>query len=114
MSMRSSCTSVSSRSGRSARAQRFCLPAAGAISWKDGWEVELPARFANRVLPITAGVAELWGAMAGQARLRGTTLPIIDGLVAATARHHDLTVVTRNVKDFSVWGVPVINPWEAA
>jgi predicted nucleic acid-binding protein len=91
------------------------LPASSRRNQLERWlEVESPTRFANRVLPITAGVAELWGAMAGQARLRGTTLPIIDGLVAATARHHDLTVVTRNVKDFSVWGVPVINPWEAA
>ncbi len=51
--------------------------------------------------------------MAGHAQLKGITLPIIDGLMAATAKHHGLTVVTRNVKDFSVWAVPVINPWEA-
>jgi toxin FitB len=90
------------------------LPASGKRNELERWlEVELPARFANRVLPITGGVAELWGAMAGQAQLRGITLPIIDGLVAATARHYDLTVVTRNVKDFSVWEIPVINPWEA-
>jgi len=56
---------------------------------------------------------KLGGAMAGQAQLKGITLPVIDGLMAATAQHHDLTVVTRNVKDFSVWGVPVINPWVA-
>jgi len=43
---------------------------------------------------------------------RGITLAIIDGLMAATAKHHDLTVVTRNVRDFSVWGLSVVNPWE--
>jgi predicted nucleic acid-binding protein len=50
--------------------------------------------------------------MAGQAQLKGITLAIIDGLMAATAKHHDLTVVTRNVRDFSVWGLSVVNPWE--
>jgi len=37
---------------------------------------------------------------------------IIDGLMAATAIIYELTVVTRNVRDFTVWQVPVINPWE--
>jgi predicted nucleic acid-binding protein len=63
------------------------------------------------VLPINGEIAELWGAMAGQAQLKGITLAIIDGLMAATAKHHDLTVVTRNVKDFSIVGIAVINPW---
>jgi predicted nucleic acid-binding protein len=76
-------------------------------------EVDLPVRFANRLLPINGEIAKIWGAMAGQARLKGITLAIIDGLMAATAKHHDLTVVTRNVKDFRVWGLPVTNPWEA-
>jgi len=76
-------------------------------------EVELPARFANRLLLVNGAIAEIWGAMAGQAQLAGITLAIIDGLMAATAKHHDLTVVTRNVKDFRLWGLPVNNPWEA-
>jgi predicted nucleic acid-binding protein len=50
--------------------------------------------------------------MAGQAQLKGITLAIVDGLMAATAKHHELTIVTRNVKDFSMAGIPVINPWE--
>jgi hypothetical protein len=48
------------------------------------------------------------------AQLAGIALAVIDGLVAATAIHHNLTVATRNVRDFSVWGAPVINPWEPA
>jgi hypothetical protein len=39
------------------------------------------------------------------------TLAVVDGLIAATATHSDLIVVTRNVKDFKVWGIPVMNPW---
>jgi toxin FitB len=90
------------------------LPAGHKRDQLERWlEVELPARFANRLLPINRAIAEIWGTMAGRARLRGITLAIVDGLIAATAKHHDLTVVTRNVRDFSVWEVPVINPWEA-
>jgi toxin FitB len=44
--------------------------------------------------------------------LKGIALAVIDGFVAATAKHHELAVVTRNVKDFTVWGALVINPWE--
>ncbi len=89
------------------------LPASRKRDQLERWlEIDLPGQFGNRVLPINAEIAELWGAMAGQAQLRGIALAIIDGLVAATAKHHGLSVVTRNVKDFSVWGIPVVNPWE--
>ncbi len=91
------------------------LPAGQKRDRLERWlETDLPRRFANRLLPINVEIAELWGAIAGQAQLSGITLGIIDGLIAATAKHHGLTVVTRNVSDFSVWGIPVINPWEAA
>ena len=79
----------------------------------EAWlETDLPLRFENRLLPINAAIAELWGAMAAEAQLKGIALAVIDGLVAATAKHHELAVVTRNVKDFTGWGALVINPWE--
>jgi predicted nucleic acid-binding protein len=65
-------------------------------------------------LPIDAEISEIWGAMAARAQLRGITLVIIDGLLAATATRHDLTLVTRNVRDFSAWDIQVHNPWETA
>jgi len=90
------------------------LPPSNKRQQLERWlETELPARFQNRLLPIDEKIAELWGVMAGQAQLKGITLAIIDGLVAATAIHHKLDIVTRNVRDFSVWGVSVVNPWEA-
>ena len=47
-----------------------------------------------------------------QAHVRGMRLPVVDGLIAATALHYNLTVVTRNVSDFSVTGLSVLNPWD--
>lgn len=72
-------------------------------------EHELPAWFDRRLLSIDAGVADEWGRLSGQIK---RDLPAIDGLIAATAIHHRLTVVTRNTKDFSSTGVEVLNPWQ--
>lgn len=89
------------------------LPASRKRIELEQWlEVELPARFGDRLLPINAEIAEIWGAMAGEAQLKGLAMAIIDGLVGATAKHHDLTLVTRNVRDFKMWAIPVVNPWE--
>jgi predicted nucleic acid-binding protein len=80
----------------------------------EGWlEVDLQARFAGRILPIDSGVADRWGSMAAQAQLSGKVFPVIDGLLAATALHHDLTVVSRNASDFPHSLVRVLNPWLA-
>jgi predicted nucleic acid-binding protein len=50
----------------------------------------------------------------GERHLRGAPLNTADGLIAATAVEHGLTVATRNVKDFAGLGVAIFNPWEAA
>jgi predicted nucleic acid-binding protein len=66
--------------------------------------------FAARLLPIDAGVAHQWGQLLAEA---GRSLPAIDSLLAATALHHNLVLVTRNLKDFAGLPVQVLNPWEA-
>jgi toxin FitB len=76
-------------------------------------EVDLQARFAGRIVPIDSAIADRWGLIAAEARRRGITLPVIDGLLAATALHWNLTIVSRNVKDFVNTQIPVLNPWEA-
>lgn len=76
-------------------------------------EVELRARFAGRLLPIDEEVAKRWGLLAAQAKRKGKPLAIINGLLAATALHHGLTLVTRNIGDFTEAHVPVLNPWES-
>jgi toxin FitB len=76
-------------------------------------EVDLRARFAGRIVPVDAPVADRWGWLATEAKRKGKGLSIIDGLLAATALHHNLTVVSRNASDFAHTPVPVLNPWEA-
>jgi predicted nucleic acid-binding protein len=76
--------------------------------WLDGG---LLPRFRRRILPITQPIADRWGVLDGQCQLRGTPLNTADGMIAATALEHGLTVVTRNVRDFVGLGVEVINPW---
>jgi toxin FitB len=75
-------------------------------------EIELGARFAGRILPIDVSVADRWGPLAASARREGRTLSAIAGLLAATALHHNLTVVSRNVSDFADTRVQVLNPWK--
>lgn len=76
----------------------------------DWLEVELPNYFVGRVLAIDANTADRWGRLMAQA---GRPLPAIDALLAATALQHDLTLVTRNTKDFAGLEVRLINPWDA-
>ncbi len=72
---------------------------------------DLALRFAERILSIDGAVADRWGQLAADAAEARTPLPVIDGLLAATALHQNMTLVTRNTKDIVVTGVPVFNPW---
>lgn len=65
------------------------------------------------ILPVSLAVAEAWGGLAASARARGRVLPPSDGLIAATALVHDLTLWTRNTRDFDGTGVRLLDPWEA-
>jgi predicted nucleic acid-binding protein len=71
-------------------------------------EHELTGLFMSRMLPISLEVADRWGRLIGSTR---HSVPAIDSLIAATALHYDLALVTRNVKDFNFPGLEVINPW---
>jgi predicted nucleic acid-binding protein len=61
----------------------------------------------DRILPVDLAVAEQWG------RFDSTRpIPVIDGLMAATAAVHNLTLVTRNTRDVAKTGVACFNPWK--
>ncbi len=71
-------------------------------------ESDVPAWFGNRFLPVTTAIADRWGRLVAESR---RPLPTVDALLAATALHHDLRLVTRNVSDFRFPGLTVLNPW---
>ena len=83
-------------------------------SFLQNWlSVNVIRRFGDRVLPPDADVCLRWGEMQAQLEKHGKPMPAIDGLIAATALQHHLTVATRNIRDMESCGVALINPWVA-
>jgi predicted nucleic acid-binding protein len=80
-------------------------------AWVDSALVE---RFEGRVLPVDIRVASAWGEMSGTCERAGRPLPVIDGLIAATARVHGFTVVTRNSTHFADCDTPTVDPWSGS
>ena len=72
----------------------------------EAWLDDLVERFDGRILPVTSDVARKWG-RADTAR----PVPVVDGLIAATASAHGMTLVTRNIKDFARDDIRVLNPF---
>jgi toxin FitB len=73
---------------------------------------DLAVRFSQRLLPVDVAVASAWGTLQGESLQRGTPLPVVDCLLTATARVHNLTIVTRNVADLRRCGATVLDPWQ--
>ena len=73
----------------------------------------LPQRFEHRVIPVNEPVALAWGDMMAFAKRNGRGLASMDGLIGATALARDLTLATRNTKDFEGFGIPIIDPWKS-
>lgn len=72
---------------------------------------DLALRFSGRILPIDHPVADRWGRLAGSASARRSPVPVIDGLLAATALHYDLTLVTRDTKHLEATHATFFDPW---
>ena len=72
------------------------------------WLHEVERSFRERILPVDTQVADTWGTMSA---IR--PIPVIDGLLAATAKTHALTFATRNASDVQGLGAAVLNPFEA-
>jgi toxin FitB len=79
-------------------------PPAAAVLLR--WLDELRLGYAARILPIDGEVATSWGRMMAE-----RTRPVVDTLIAATARVHNKIVVTRNAADFADAGVTILDPW---
>ena len=82
--------------------RRDAASAAVLAQWLDG----IIEDFSDRILPVTATIAQQWAAMSVP-----DPIPVVDGLMAATAAVHDLTVVTRNVADIGRTGVRWVDPF---
>ena len=74
------------------------------------WLGKVEQRFAGRILPLDAAALHVWAQIAAGPELTGQPLPVMDGLIMATAQCHGLTVVTRNVQDFAAYP-QIFNPW---
>lgn len=88
------------------------LPSGRRRSALESWLAsDLPRQFTGRVLAVDTDVALTWGRLSAEGRRVGRELPVIDGLLLATAAVHGLTLVTRNEGDCRNRGIPVFNPW---
>jgi len=92
------------RKGVAARRRTDPVAAERLGNWVDGIET----MFADRILPVDATVARIWGELSAR-----RNLPVIDTLIAATAIASGLTLVTRNTRDVATTGVPLVDPWQA-
>ena len=81
------------------------------VSLEPWLDHDLARRFSGRILPVDLGVADRWGRISATEAARRSPLPVIDGLLAATALQHDLTLVTRDTGHASTTGVETFDPW---
>ena len=63
-------------------------------------------------LPWDAAISRRWATLVVELKRKGETVPLLDGMIAATALQHDLIVATRNTRDFQKTGVKTLNPFE--
>lgn len=75
------------------------------------WFAYIEHAYAERLLPINAETAAIWGKITAEAQQDGFVIHASDGLIAATALQHGLHLMTRNVKDFEPTHVMLMNPW---
>lgn len=76
--------------------------------------LEIPRRFDGRVVAFDRAAGALWGRLMGEADRQGRPRPAIDMQVAAISLSQNLTLVTRNTRDFDGLGLRLINPWTEA
>ena len=80
---------------------------AGKANELDLWLEQLQTSFQSQILPVDIAISQEWGRLSSL-----HTVPVIDGLLAATATAHRLVLVTRNTRDFADLGIHLLNPFE--
>jgi predicted nucleic acid-binding protein len=76
------------------------------------WHQRLLTIMGGRILSINARVSEEWARLQAELHARNIILPVVDGLLAATARRYQLVIATDNLRDFKATGVKVFNPFD--
>ena len=76
-------------------------------------EHDLAIQFEGRILPLDQEAAVIWGEIMGDGDRIGRPKPMADAQIAAVARRHNLTLVTRNTGDFTGMNVPILDPWRS-
>jgi len=82
------------------------MPSGARRTMVANWFLHIRMSFADRVLRVDEETAELWGQLSATVHRAGGRLDVADGLIAAAALAHGLTVVTRNTKDSRKPGCP--------
>ncbi len=77
----------------------------------ENWLFAVEEKFNRRILPVTENILDKWAEISANAELNGGKLAVMDSLIAATAYEHKLTLVTRNVDDFKLAPIEIINPY---
>jgi predicted nucleic acid-binding protein len=72
---------------------------------------DLTRKFTGRILNVNQEVAQRWGILSANAEKIGRPVPILDGLLAATAQAFGLIFVTRNISHVEITGISILNPW---
>ena len=80
-------------------------------SLRDWVDQALSRRFSGRILAFDYETAARWGRIAGEAERQGKSLPVLDGMLAAAALGHGLSLVTRDTGALAPTGVETFNPW---
>ena len=89
------------------------LPSSKRRTNLQAWlEKDILQTYQSRILPIDTETMLIWGELMAKLTGIGKPMPIVDSLIASTARQHNLTLVTRNVADFQAVDISVINPWD--
>jgi predicted nucleic acid-binding protein len=89
------------------------LPLSRKRAQLEAWlEGDLHLRFSGKILAVSASIADRWGWLSADSKRKGRPLSVIDGLLAATAIEHNLTLVSRNSLDFAHLPFNFVNPWE--
>jgi toxin FitB len=88
------------------------LPAGNRRKRLHAWlRDELPLRFEGRLLPIDDAIADVWGQVVARSEAAGQPMGAMDAFIAATVIAHRLTLVTRNMADFTPTLKAIVNPW---